>query len=52
MKCLITYTSSTEGEDFFGHGADAKVSDLESASITLEKLFQPIQESEEAQIRI
>ena len=28
MKCIITYTSSTAGEDFYGEGADAKVPDL------------------------
>jgi len=39
MKCLITYTKSTEKEDFFGSGADAKVSDLGSAAVTLDKLF-------------
>jgi hypothetical protein len=39
MKCLITYTSSTEGEDFYGFGADAKVPDLGSRSVTLNDIF-------------
>jgi beta-phosphoglucomutase-like phosphatase (HAD superfamily) len=28
MKCVITYTSSTEREDFYGEGADAKLLDF------------------------
>jgi hypothetical protein len=45
MKCLITYTKSTEGEDFYGEGADAKVPDLASAGVTLEKIFGPMKEN-------
>jgi len=42
MKCVITYTKSTEGEDFYGEGADAKVPELASAGVTLEKIFKPL----------
>jgi hypothetical protein len=45
MKCLITYTSSTEGEDFYGEGADAKVPDLGSRKVTLESIFGPMKET-------
>jgi len=45
MKCLITYTKSTEGEDFYGTGADAKVPELESAGVTLDKIFGPMKEN-------
>lgn len=45
MKCLITYTSSTEGEDFYGEGADAKVPELGSRKVTLASIFQPLKES-------
>ena len=44
MKCLITYTKSTEGEDFYGEGADAKVPELAKAGVTLEKIFGPMKE--------
>ena len=44
MKCLITYTKSTEGEDFYGNGADAKVPELGSAGVTLDKIFGPMKE--------
>ena len=30
MKCIITYTLQTEGEDFYGTGADAKLLDFSS----------------------
>ncbi len=42
MKCLITYTKSTEGEDFYGQGADAKVPELASAGVTFDKIFDPL----------
>jgi len=45
MKCLITYTSSTEREDFYGFGADAKVPDLGSRSVTLNDIFGPMKEN-------
>jgi hypothetical protein len=45
MKCLITYTKSTENEDFYGYGADAKVPELESAGVTFGKIFDPIKEN-------
>lgn len=44
MKCIITYTSSTEEEDFYGEGADAKVPDLGSRKVTLEKIFGPLRQ--------
>lgn len=44
MKCIITYTSSTEREDFYGLGADAKVPDLGSRSVTLHDIFGPMRE--------
>mmetsp|Transcript_3913 Transcript_3913/g.5191 ORF Transcript_3913/g.5191 Transcript_3913/m.5191 type:complete len:323 (+) Transcript_3913:2-970(+) len=44
MKCLITYTSSTEREDFYGYGCDAKVPELKSAGVTLDKIFGPMKE--------
>jgi len=44
MKCVITYTKSTEGENFYGEGADAKVPDLGSRRVTLNKIFGPLRE--------
>lgn len=44
MKCLITYTSSTAGEDFYGEGADAKVPELGSRGVTLDTIFGPIKD--------
>jgi len=44
MKCLITYTGSTEREDFYSLGADAKVPDLGSRGVTLQKIFGPLKE--------
>lgn len=45
MKCVITYTSSTGGEDFYGEGADAKVPELGSRKVTLASIFGPLMES-------
>lgn len=45
MKCVITYTSSTEAGDFYGEGADAKVPDLGSRKVTLESIFGPLREN-------
>ena len=42
MKCIITYTKSTEGEDFYGEGADAKVPELGSRKVTLDSIFGPL----------
>ena len=50
MKCLITYTKSTENEDFYGHGADAKVPELKSAGVTFGKIFDPLKENLDAEI--
>ena len=45
MKCLITYTNSTVNEDFYGFGCDAKVPDLGSRDVTLDKIFGPMKEN-------
>lgn len=45
MKCIITYTDSTETADFYGEGADAKVPNLGSRKVTLSSIFGPIKES-------
>ena len=50
MRCLITYTSSTEGEDFYGLGADAKVPELAERKVTLDSIFTPIKKDENAEI--
>lgn len=52
MKCLITYTSSTAGEDFYGFGADAKVPELGSRLVTLDKIFEPMKENVDAEILV
>ena len=44
MKCLITYTSSTESEDFYSEGADAKVPELKAKGVTLDMIFGPMRE--------
>ena len=38
MKCVITYTEQTAGEDFYGEGADAKLLDF-SAGVGVEAFF-------------
>jgi len=45
MKCLITYTKSTEREDFYGMGADCKVPELGSRGVTLDSIFGPMREN-------
>ena len=45
MRCIITYTSSTEAEDFYGQGADAKVPDLGSKNVKLADIFGPLKEN-------
>ena len=42
MKCIITYTSSTASIDFYAHGAQAKMPDLETAGVTLASIFDPL----------
>ena len=42
MKCIITYTSSTTNEDFYGEGAEAKVPDLASRNVSLDSIFAPM----------
>ena len=44
MRCLNTYTSSTESEDFYGEGADAKVPELGAKGVTLDMIFGPMRE--------
>lgn len=39
MTCIVTYTGSTQGVDFYANGAAAKMPNL--ASVTLEALFHP-----------
>jgi hypothetical protein len=45
MKCIITYTASTENEDFYGVGANAKVPDLGSRKVSLDSIFGPLREN-------
>ena len=52
MKCVITYTASTENEDFYGEGADAKVPDLGSRNVNLESIFGPLRESLNAELLV
>ena len=44
MRCLITYTSSTEKEDFYSEGCDAKVPELGAKGVTLDMIFGPMRE--------
>jgi HAD superfamily hydrolase (TIGR01509 family) len=44
MKCIITYTSSTENEDFYGQGADAKIPDIASRQVNLGDIFGPLRQ--------
>ena len=52
MKCVITYTTSTENEDFYGIGADAKVPDLGSKGVNLEMIFGPMKQDLNAGILV
>lgn len=45
MRCIITYTSSTAECDFYGNGADAKMSDLESRNVRLDMIFNPLRQN-------
>mmetsp|Transcript_18043 Transcript_18043/g.38997 ORF Transcript_18043/g.38997 Transcript_18043/m.38997 type:complete len:311 (-) Transcript_18043:426-1358(-) len=42
MRCIITYTASTENEDFYSLGCDAKVPELGSTGVTLDMIFGPM----------
>ena len=42
MRCIITYTTSTENEDFYALGCDAKVPELGSRGVTLDMIFGPM----------
>lgn len=42
MRCIITYTASTENEDFYGLGCDAKVPELGSTGVNLDMIFGPM----------
>lgn len=42
MACVVTYTSSTADQDFYGEGAVAKVPDLGSRGVRLDDLFGPL----------
>ena len=50
MKCIITYTTSTENEDFYGFGCDAKVPDLGSRGVGLAMIFDPLKQDLSADI--
>lgn len=45
MKCVVTYTASTENEDFYEVGANAKVPDLLSRKVDLNSIFGPLREN-------
>lgn len=45
MRCIITYTSSTENEDFYGSGCDAKVPELAARKVTLDSIFGPLKQT-------
>lgn len=42
MKCIITYTSSTESQDFYAEGADAKVPNL--ANVKLDAILKALRD--------
>ena len=42
MRCIITYTTSTEKEDFYSFGCDAKVPELGSKGVNLDMIFRPM----------
>ena len=50
MRCVITYTSSTEREPFYDIGADAKVPELGSRNVNLEMIFGPMKSQLDADI--
>lgn len=52
MRCIITYTTSTENSDFYSLGCDAKIPELGSTGITLEMIFDPIKRDPKADILV
>jgi HAD superfamily hydrolase (TIGR01509 family) len=52
MRCVITYTTSTEREDFYGLGADAKVPELGSRGVSLDMIFGPMKTQLDAEILV
>lgn len=52
MKCVITYTTSTENEDFYAAGADAKVPDLESRQVGLDSIFSSLRGKGDSELLI
>lgn len=52
MKCVITYTASTENENFYAVGADAKVPDLESRNVGLESIFSSLREEGDSEMLV
>jgi len=52
MRCIITYTTSTENEDFYSLGCDAKIPELGSRGITLGMIFDPIKQDPKADILV
>ena len=45
MRCLITYTPNTQGEDFYAEGADAAVPNL--GKVGLADIFGPLRAGSE-----
>merc|ERR1711988_1756004 len=41
MRCIITYTASTENEEFYAEGADAKIPNL--SGVELDGIFSPME---------
>ena len=39
MRCIVTYTTSTENEDFYSLGCDAKVPELGATGVSLDMIF-------------
>lgn len=45
MACVVTYTSSTADQDFYGEGAVATVPDLASRGVVLDDLLGPLRKN-------
>eukprot|EP01082_Thalassiosira_pseudonana_P003513 g3361.t1 g3361 contig12:1924359-1925312(-) len=50
MRCVVTYTTSTENEDFYSLGCDAKVPELGGRGVTLDMIFGPMKDRLDADI--
>lgn len=51
MHCVITYTSSTRQEDFYGHGASAKLLDFSHPFANLAAFFEHFHTSDQKPIQ-